>query len=337
MLPLSTSYRRTALAVGALCLALATTACQGAAASTLPSPTPSPAAAPGVSATAAPGTTEAARSVAGVPGALFYLTADDRLVRRTLTGGLLTLGAEAWGADVSPDGRRVARIEPDGDVLVTDREGDAPRRLLRNAAPDGIGPAWSPDGTTLLVARSDGDAPARPGLLDVATGRFSELPALHRGLHPRWSGDGRTVAYTDGECRLMTGTVDGRERRPVPALSDPSRRRNPSGAFACDVVSVNRDGTRLAVDLKGPAEPAGDIVGDLTADTVIDTATGATVALPVRGTVLAVLYRPDGSMLVRSRLGKVTTLTVWGPDGTRVARAVEPAAMRDVDLMAWTR
>jgi hypothetical protein len=70
---------------------------------------------------------------------------------------------------------------------------------------------------------------------------------------------------------------------------------------------------------------------------VIDTATGAAVALPVRGTVLAVRYPPDASMLVRSRQGTVITLTVWAPDGTRVGQAVEPPAMRAVDLVAWTR
>jgi TolB protein len=329
---LSTSYRRIARTVGALCVTLvAATACQNAEAATTPAAT-------GTTGRAGASTpVVAARSMPGLPGALFYLTPEHHLVRLTPINELLPLGTQAWGADVSPDGRRVARIEQDGDVLVTDHEGDEARRIYRDAAPYGIGPAWSPDGTKLLIARSAGDAHLHPGLLNVATGRFTELPRLNHHLHLRWSGDGRSLAFTTGECRVLTSTATGTKMRVVPVLGDPSRKKNPSGTYACDVVSVNRDGTRLAVNLKGPSDPAGDIVGDMTANAVIDTATGATVALPVRGTVLAVLYRPDGTMLIRSRKGTATTLTVLGPDGTRVAKVTEPAVARGLELVAYTR
>ena len=103
------------------------------------------------------------------------------------------------------------------------------------------------------------------------------------------------------------------------------------------MVSVNRDGTRLAVDLEAASEPGGDITGDIAAGTVLDTVTGAAVALPVRGQVLAVRYRPDGSMLVRSRLAEVTTLTVLSAEGRQIAQVVEPTALRELTLAAWTR
>jgi TolB protein len=329
---LSTSYRRLARTVGALCFALvATTACQNANAAT----TPGASGAVGRAGASTP--VVAARSVPGLPGALFYLTPEHHLVRLTPTNELLPLGTQAWGADVSPDGRRVARIEQDGDVLVTDHEGDEARRIHRDAAPDGIGPAWSPDGTKLLIARSADEATLRPGLLNVATGHVTPLPRLNHHLHFRWSGDGRTLAFTTGECRVLTSTAAGKKMRMVPVLGDPSRKKNPSGSYTCDVVSVNRDGTRLAVNLKGPSDPAGDIVGDTAADTVIDTATGATVALPVRGTVLAVIYRPDGTMLIRTRKGRTTTLTVLGADGGQIAKVVEPAVTRGLELVAYTR
>ncbi len=332
----STPYRRLLTAVGALCLTATLAACDNAFASATPNPAPvtSPTA---TAPAAAPAWTEAARSVPGMPGALFYESADGALVRRTVAGELLLVADDVWRADITPDGRRTAFIDDDGDVMVTDRPGDRPRRIYRHAAPDGFGPAWSPDGTKLLIGRAVSESDVRPGVLEVATGRFTALPKLRGHLDFRWSGDGRALAFTTGECRLLTSAADGSGKRLVPVVGDENRKDNPSGSFACDVVSVNRDGTRLAVDLKAASEPGGDITGDVAADTVIDTATGATVALPVRGQVLAVLYRPDGSMLVRSRLAKVTTLTVLSAEGRQTAQVVEPTALRTLTLAAWTR
>jgi TolB protein len=330
----SMPYRRLVTAVGALCLSATLAACDNASAAGAPNAVPvtSPAATvPAVT------PTEAARSVPGVPGALFYESEGGDLVRRTIAGELLPVANDAWRSDVSTDGRRTAFIEDDGDVMVTARPGDRPKRVYRHAAPEGIGPAWSPDGTKLLIGRAAPESDPRPGVLEVATGRFTALPKLQGHLHFRWSGDGQTLAFATGECRLLTSAADGNGKRLVPVVGDENRKNNPSGSFACDVVSVNRDGTRLAVDLKAASEPGGDITGDIAADTVIDTATGATVALPVRGQVLAVLYRPDGSMLVRSRLAKVTTLTVLSAEGTQIAQVAEPTALRKLTLAAWTR
>jgi TolB protein len=334
MYQLSPSHRRIATAITAIALALGsglcTSACRGADASTTPevssftSPTTSPA------------PTEAARSIAGIPGTLFYETEDGALLRRTVAGEMLPTGHDAWRLDISADGKRLAMTEDDGDVLVTDGVGQTPRRIYRGAAPDGYGPVWSPDGTTLVIGRQVTEENVRLGLLDVGTGRFTALPGLTEGLHPRFSGDGRRIAYLD-DCRLLIAPVDGGAPTVVPVVGDQNRKNNPSGSYACDVLGVNTDGSRVAVDLKGADEPAGDIVGDLTADTVIDTATGAAVGLPVNGEVLAAIFRPDGSLLVRSRKGDTTRLTVLSAAGEQIAQAVEPRTLKDHHLSFWTR
>jgi TolB protein len=331
MYQLSPSHRRIATAITAISLALGsglcTSACGGANASTTPEvsscappTTPSPAPA------------EAARSIAGIPGALFYRNEDYDIFRRTLAGELLPTA----GGEMSPDGKRRAFVEEDGDVMVTDGEGQTPRRIYRHAATMGYGPVWAPGGTTLVIGRQVSEEKVDLGLLDVGTGRFTALPGIKAGLHPRFSGDGRRIAFMD-DCRLLLAPADGGDPVLVPVIGDQNRKNNPSGSYACDVLSVDADGSRITVDLKGADEPAGDIAGDLTADTVIDTVTGAAVALPVNGEVLAVLYRPDGSLIVRSRKSTTTLLTVLSPTGEQIAQVVEPSKLKDHDLAYWTR
>ena len=339
MLRLSLSYRdrHLTLVAAALCTLFTATACgQGADAATSRAPIAVPVSKPAADTTTAP-STEAARSLAGIPGALFYTDDNGHLSRLTTDGTLIRVASDAGLAEVSPDGTRVARITDSGDVLVTDREGGPTRKIYSHAASAGMGPTWSADGQSLLIARNPTEFDLRPGVLTVATKRFSPLPALNnKYLHPRWSGDGRTIAMVT-ECRLATAKADGSGIRVVPVVGDSSRKNNPTGSYACDVLSVNQDGTRVAIDLKAGDEPAGDIVGDESADTVIDTATGAAVALPVRGQVRAVLFRPDGSMIVRSRSGKVTTLTVLSADGRQLAKVVEPASVNKLVLTDYTR
>jgi TolB protein len=337
---LSLSYRdrHLTLVAAALCTLFTATACErGADAATRP-PVAAPVSTPAPT-TRTPSTapsTEAARSLAGIPGALFYTDDNGHLSRLTTNGTLIRVASDADLAEVSPDGTRVARITESGDVLVTDREGGPTRKIYSHAASLGMGPTWSADGRSLLIARNPTEFDRRPGVLTVATKRFTALPALNEYLHPRWSGDGRSIAMVTG-CRLATAAADGSKIRVVPVVGDGNRKNNPTGSYACDVLSVNRDGTRLAIDLKAGDEPAGDIAGDYSADTVIDTATGAAVALPVRGEVRAVLFRPDGSMIVRSRSGKVTTLTVLSADGRQLAKVAEPASVNKLGLTDYTR
>ncbi len=93
---------------------------------------------------------------------------------------------------------------------------------------------------------------------------------------------------------------------------------------------------RVAVQLRtGRADNADGSAGQ--ADAMVETATGRVVPPPVDGGVDAVLFRPDGTTLVRSREAKVSTLTMLSDTDSVLARVVEPSAVRDFELVAYTR
>jgi TolB protein len=147
-------------------------------------------------------------------GALFVMRADGSEVRR-LTSGPDT--APAW----SPDGREIAFTRGENlssftraneDVYVVDAGGGDPRRLTRTARYFETTPAWSPDGSRIVFARStfqtqfDGKEAihvmSRDGSgerLLLAHQHFAEGP---QGL--AWSPDGQSVAFETSPARDCT-------------------------------------------------------------------------------------------------------------------------------------
>lgn len=105
----------------------------------------------------------------------------------------------------SPDGRRLAftrtreqRQRHRVDLWIADASGGNARRMSEHlAAVTGL--QWSPDGTRLVFGgnRNPGDSLDTPWLLDVASGRLTELGGrdLHlEGSHFVWHTDGERVA-----------------------------------------------------------------------------------------------------------------------------------------------
>ena len=98
----------------------------------------------------------------------------------------------------SPDGERIAfRSNRDGGGLfVMGRTGETPRRV----SPEGVDPAWAPDGKRLVYATLTTSLPtSRAGLsalriVDVDTGSVTKLVETD-GMHPAWSPNGRFIAY----------------------------------------------------------------------------------------------------------------------------------------------
>ncbi len=86
----------------------------------------------------------------------------------------------------------------------------------------------------------------------------------------------------------------------MPVLGLNNTADNPRRLRACDIVSLNSDGSRMTVDLHVGNDTDGDIGGSRLADTVVETATGKVLPLPVHGAVRQVLYLRDGTLLVRS-------------------------------------
>lgn len=277
-------------------------------------------------------------SIEDLPGHVFYADpgTDGRLVRLSpgeqpetvLTQRYATIG-------VSPDGTRVAYVA-EGHLMVADTAGGAPQQAYAGTASAAQAPAWSPDGAHLLI-----DA-AEPGVLDVATGALTPLPGGLAGRQFRWSGDGSTLVYATAGCGLKVAEATAQSGTPVPEAGDPD------GRAACRPVSVDATGDLVTVQLSpaassspGATEPAtGRAATDpagAPADAVLDTVTGDIVDLPVAGKVIGAVFGPDGNLLVRSVKDGSRRLSLFSPDFTLLLRAREPAALKDLGLVAYTR
>ena len=279
-----------------------------------------------------------ARSITDIPGTLFYRQDDApaRLLRlRPGSAPTQVLADQPGALAVSPDGRTAAYVSEAGDVMLVNLADSKARQRFRGAVTDGYEPAWSPDGSRLMIARQHGNR-AQPGTLDVATGAFAPLTGdLAAGRHFQWSGDGSSLVYGIAPCRLAVGAASGGGNRTVPVVGDPDTGANPTGMAACIPISVDVSGTRVAVTVQG--QDAGLDKVPQPADAVVDVATGEVISLPVPGTIKAVLFHPDGDLLVRSSTGGRTLLTVFSPGGVKLVEAVEPAALAGLSLLSYTR
>jgi Tol biopolymer transport system component len=147
-------------------------------------------------------------------GALFVMRADRSDVRRLTSG---PDSAPAW----SPDGREIAFSHGENlssfaraneDIYVVDRGGGEPRRLTRTTRFFETTPAWSPDGSRIVFARSTFQTQfdGKEALYVMSrNGGEERLLLVHRhfaggpqGL--AWSPDGRTIAFETSPVRDCT-------------------------------------------------------------------------------------------------------------------------------------
>jgi TolB protein len=296
------------------------------------SPAPSTSAAPSAPPSAPPSPARAtvavpqSRSLGDLPGRVFYRSAD-RVTRLDPDGAVRTvLDTPHDAVAVSPSGGRIAYVT-DGRLRLA---GSFPEPVLDGTVDPGRLPAWSPDGERLIVAAPE------PGVLTVATGAFTPLPASLGGQHFRWSADGRRLVYGTSSCRLKVAAAGARSGTTVPVIGDPEAARNPDGTAACRPLSADRTGARITAPLESAgSEPGADLVP---ADALVDTRTGDVLPLPVSGRVTGLLFGPDGNLLIRTTDGGgAQTLSVLAPDGTLLVRAREPAAVGNAELLAYTR
>lgn len=262
-------------------------------------------------------------SLADLPGQVFYgdAGAGSDLVRLTRDGDPETvLSAPFSTVGVSPDGTRLAYVS-EGQLMVVGIGGGEPQQVYAGTASDDQAPAWSPDGGKLLIDATD------PGVLDVATGALTPLPSGLDGEQFRWSGDGSTLVYATPSCGLEVADVNGRTGTPVPTGQETE------GSAACRPVSVDTTGDLVTVRTGETA--AAD--ADAPADAVLDTATGEIVDLPVPGSIIGAVFDARGNLLVRSVEKGRTRLSLFDPGFTLLMRAREPAALKGLDLVAYTR
>jgi TolB protein len=270
--------------------------------------------------------------LADLPGHVFYQQADARpdVVRLSPGDGtaVTVLRNAPSPVGISPDGRRIAYVAG-GTLLVGTTGDDAAEPVTGGVATADQAPAWSPDGARLLI---DTDTPA---VLEVASGSITPLPAGFRaGQNFRWSGDGSTLVYATAHCGLEVAGRAAASGTSVPVLGDRRPADNPGGLAACRLTSVDATGQRATVPLQGTGT---DDTGAATADSVVDTVTGDLLLLPIAGRVVGAVFDAAGNLLVRTVHEGRTALSLFGPDDALLVQAAEPAAVRDLDLIAYTR
>jgi Tol biopolymer transport system component len=92
-------------------------------------------------------------------------------------------------------------------INLVSSEGGAPKQLIEGEINEGD-PTWSPDGNRLAFgSNSDGfdKTPLSPKilLLDIGTGRVSELPGSEGKVSPRWSPDGRHMVAQSADMKEL--------------------------------------------------------------------------------------------------------------------------------------
>jgi Tol biopolymer transport system component len=224
----------------------------------------------------------------------------------------------------SPDSRRVAYAAdtPDGTaIFVADREHYGARRIT-DPALQGIDPAWSPDGSTILFASEQTTT-----LHVVAPDGTDEhelaglKPVI---LWPDWHPEGSLVAVSavvDGQLDVFTITSDG--STVTNHSHDPSDEYSPSWS---------PDGTHLAW-ARAPADGSARawiVVTDRVGSRLVELRVPADLAPPV--------WSPDGARLfsyVTNDTGEFHQILVLDPEG--VAPAVRIPAEGNVGNGSWQR
>jgi len=132
------------------------------------------------------------------------------------------------GAEVSPDGTRIALHQHDGtggDVWVIE-PGGSRRRMTFDPTQDNSSPIWSPDGTTLVFSsRRDG----KWGLYKVPSNAAGSPELLHEDEVPivatSWAPDGSRLVFwkqsADTRGDLFVLPLDG-EPKPEPVAASPA-------------------------------------------------------------------------------------------------------------------
>jgi dipeptidyl aminopeptidase/acylaminoacyl peptidase len=196
--------------------------------------------------------------------------------------------AEGSNAKYSPDGRRIAYTSASGSVgygIFVKTLGTSTQRQLGTQPVSGL--AWSPDGTSLVVASGN-------QLLRVTVSTGAAAPIYTGGVplrDPAWSPDGTRIAFTTGP-KIQLVRPDGTGLRAFT-----------SGGSANNHPDWSPDGTKIAF-ITDRYVPAG---GDTRAEAELVTLPRSGLGEPVRVSHRAF---PKGLYYMG---------VAWSPDGRKIA------------------
>lgn len=224
----------------------------------------------------------------------------------------------------SPDGRKVAWIDDKGRLHVTRGGND---KVVAKGAISGTPcatPVWSADSSRIAYPMTGVEATA-PIAIVGADGKNRRTVGRTYGVcHLAWSANGRYLAG-------YAGTTDGVFLLDV---TTGKSRRAAGVKLANHVQSLSPDGRKAIVKRIGSNDPGGDGAWPLWfRPSIVDTMTGAEVALPVRGTLIGAVYLSDGRLVVRVKGKTRNTLVLLGTDLAVAGRIAEPAKARKLGLL----
>lgn len=159
---------------------------------------------------------------------------------RRLHTPLLSPYSPRW----APNGRRIVFSSRFTDIWTTDAAGVSPRRLTHACVECDSDPAWSPDGRRIVFSR-DGvlftmraDGPRERRLLGFKG----------QGLgSPDWSPNGRRVVFDQHGSRLYVARSNGREIRRLRRVSGRYPRWSPDGRLIAFIGFTGRGAALLVV------------------------------------------------------------------------------------------
>ncbi|HEV2398677.1 MAG TPA: protein kinase [Candidatus Sulfotelmatobacter sp.] len=112
----------------------------------------------------------------------------------------------------SPDGKQILFFEfalskeKPARIYTISADGGTPRELLPNDPSQQLDPNWSPDGSKVVFA-GESNAGSNPSsaihILDLATGKISDLPGSQGFYSPRWSPDDRYICAFSSDSKSL--------------------------------------------------------------------------------------------------------------------------------------
>ncbi|WP_285706918.1 hypothetical protein [Microtetraspora sp. NBRC 16547] len=230
----------------------------------------------------------------------------------------------AFQFSAAPDGKKVAWIDDSGRLHVTQGAQDTVIAKGAVAGAPCATPVWSADSSRIAYAMTASESMAPIAIVGADGKNRRKIGKTYGVCHLAWSAGGRYLAgyagTTDGV--FLLDTTDGKSRRAAGIK------------LANHVQSLSPDGRRVIVNKIGANAPGGDGTWPLAfRPTLVDTVTGATIKLPVKGSIIGALYLTDGRLAVRVKGAKNNTIAVLDGNLKEIQRIAEPAESRKLGLL----